>query len=132
MSDHTNICINASNWPSIKVERMRKLSLEVFKSIHGLVTINRAKYDIIDHFINTRGNKSTIRLPRIRTEAARKTAYTTCYLLMQGMKYPLPFLKDLLEIKFFSFYTLMVYLLNCVFLLLGLTLLCHFQSSSPL
>ena len=60
---------NASNWPSIKVERMRKLSLEVFKSIHGLVTINRAKYDIIDHSINTRGNKSTIRLPRIRTEA---------------------------------------------------------------
>ena len=66
---------NASNWPSIKVERMRRISLEVYKDIHGLNTINPTTYDIIDHSINTRGNNSSIRLPKIRTEAARKTVY---------------------------------------------------------
>ena len=35
---------NASNWPSIKVERMRKLSLEVFKSIHGLVPVGNKTF----------------------------------------------------------------------------------------
>ena len=53
---------NASNWPSIKVERMRRISLEVYKDIHGLNTINPTTYDIIDHSINTRSNNSSIRL----------------------------------------------------------------------
>jgi hypothetical protein len=66
---------NASNWSSIEVERKRKIALEVYKNIHGLNKIKSATYDIIDHSINTRGNKSTIRLPKIRTETARKISH---------------------------------------------------------
>ena len=63
----------ASAWPSILTERKRKVALSVFKSFNGIGKINSINYDVISHSISTRGNKNLIRLPRVRTEAAKKS-----------------------------------------------------------
>ena len=66
---------NASNWPFIQSERKRKISLDVFKIVHEIDQISTVNYEITNYGLSTTGNKSTIKLPKITTEAGRKTTY---------------------------------------------------------
>ncbi|XP_057294693.1 uncharacterized protein LOC130623235 [Hydractinia symbiolongicarpus] len=80
---------SAMSWPEIDLQRNRKMVTDVFKSIHSLEPIQNVQYEFIEHRINTRGNKSLLRVPRVRTEAGRKT---TCYqgtLLFNKLDLPL-------------------------------------------
>ena len=65
---------HASDFPSIQTERKRKISLHVFKILHGIDAISTSELELVNHSHNTRANKSTIKLPKIRTEAGRKTS----------------------------------------------------------
>ena len=57
-------------------QRKRKLAIDVFKSINGLKLINNNNYERIAHTIGTRGNNNTLRIPKCKTEAMkRSTAY---------------------------------------------------------
>lgn len=67
---------STKSWPSIAVQHKRKISVDVFKCIHGIdANTPFPKYEVISHSINTRGNKSMIRLPKIKSEAGRKSSY---------------------------------------------------------
>lgn len=58
---------------SIENERKRKAVTDVFKILHKIDNVSNIQYELVNHNINTRGNKSQIRLPKVRTEAGRKT-----------------------------------------------------------
>ena len=59
------------------------LQLQIFKCLEGTSIPNLASYiEKVDHNYNTRGNSSTLRLPQVRTDAARKSIYfqrPSCY-----------------------------------------------------
>ena len=61
------------HWTSIKTERKRKTVLDVYKILHKIDDSSDIQYELVNHNINTRGNKSLIRLPKVRTEVGRKT-----------------------------------------------------------
>lgn len=80
---------SAMSWPEIDVQRNRKMVTDVFKSIHNLEPIQNVQYEFIEHRINTRGNKSLLRVPRVRTEAGRKTTGYQGTLLFNKLDLPL-------------------------------------------
>ena len=51
------------------------VSIDVFKSLHQLGNLTPHKYDWINHNINTRGNKSLLCLPKVKTEMFRKSVH---------------------------------------------------------
>ena len=51
-----------------------KVTIQIFKCLQGTSIPNLASYiEKVDHNYNTRGNSSMLRLPKVRTEAARKS-----------------------------------------------------------
>ena len=59
--------------PSINHVRNKRCAIEVFKCLNGLAPrIFEKHFKRLDHQKDTRGNKSNLVVPRIRTEAARK------------------------------------------------------------
>ena len=59
---------------TIQNQKKFKASMIIFKCLQGTSIPNFASYiDKVDHTYYTRGNSSTLRLPKIRTEAARKS-----------------------------------------------------------
>ena len=62
------------SFPSIDLLRNKRCAIEVFKCLHGLAPWMLEKHFIrLDHQKDTRGNKSNLIVPHIRTEMARKT-----------------------------------------------------------
>ena len=57
-------------WPSFQTRLKRKIVIDVFKAVHN----GNENYSFIEHGLETR-NKSMMRLPRIKSEAGRKTTY---------------------------------------------------------
>ena len=51
------------------------VAIDVFKSLHQLGNLTPYKYNWIDHNINTRGNKSLLCLPKVKTEMFRKSVH---------------------------------------------------------
>ena len=60
-------------WPSLEVERNRKIALDVFKILNNIDKINHQKYERFDHKIQTRGNGCLLKIPKVRTKSGRKT-----------------------------------------------------------
>ena len=59
--------------PSINHVRNKRCAIEVFKCLNGLAPrIFEKHFKRLDHQKDTRGNRSNLVVPRIRTEAARK------------------------------------------------------------
>ena len=59
---------------NLRTLRDRKIAIQVFKSINNLsLECMNNKFNLISHNIRTRGNNSLLMLPRVRTEAGRKT-----------------------------------------------------------
>ena len=84
--------INISNsltWPTIESQRNNKILLDVFKSLHGLSASEKPTHELVNHRISTRGNQSLIRLPKIRTEADRKTTYYQSAKLFNSLNHEL-------------------------------------------
>ena len=50
-----------------------KTVLDVHKILHKIDDMSNIQYELVNHNINTGGNMSLIRLPKVRTEAGRKT-----------------------------------------------------------
>ena len=75
--------INTGNPPTIERVKMtlqRNAAIDVFKCVHKLNPINLRHFN--NHFIkmihthNTRGNDSTLHLPRIKNEARKRSLLT--------------------------------------------------------
>ncbi len=65
--------ISSSKWPSINEIKNRKCVHEVFKCLHGLVSMPFQKsFMRVSHSENTRGNNVNRSLPKVKTEAGRK------------------------------------------------------------
>lgn len=60
------------NTTSITDLRNLKIVVEVFKSLQSIEPVYLS-FDRISHQRNTRGNKSLLRLPRMRTESGKKS-----------------------------------------------------------
>ena len=62
------------NLPIVSHARNRKCVIEVFKCQNGLAPrIFTEYFKIIQHQKDTRGNSSSLLLPKVRTEAGRKS-----------------------------------------------------------
>ena len=65
---------NSVKLPSVNHIRNRMCAIEVFKCLNGLAPPNYMKYfKRAQHCKGTRGNKHSLTLPRIKSEAGRKT-----------------------------------------------------------
>ena len=76
LQNRAEMIINNSNckkWATIDIQRTRKIAVDVFKAINGITEHNR--YELVSHSINTRSNNSKLKIPKIRTEAGRKSSY---------------------------------------------------------
>ena len=59
---------------TIQNQKKFKAATQIFKCLQGTAVPNLTSYiEKVDHKYNTRGNSSTLRLPKVRTEAARKS-----------------------------------------------------------
>ena len=59
---------------TIQNQKKFKAVIQIFKCLQGTAIPNLASYiEKVDHKYNTRGNSSTLRLPKVRMEAARKS-----------------------------------------------------------
>ena len=56
-------------------QKNRFVAIDVFKSFHQLGNLTPYKYNWINHSINTRGNKSLLCLPKVKTEMFRKSVH---------------------------------------------------------
>ena len=65
--------ISAQSWIDIASQRNRFVAIDVFKSLHQLGKQIPYKYNWIDYNKNTRGNKSLLCLPKVKTEKFRKS-----------------------------------------------------------
>ena len=66
---------SAKSWIDIASQRNRFVAIDVFKSLHQLGNLTPYKYNWINHNINTRGNKSLLCLPKVKTEMFRKSVH---------------------------------------------------------
>ena len=67
-----------SPWLTVETQQNRKVILDVFKSLHNIgATHQHNKYQLIDHNIGTRERQSIIKLPRVNSEAGRKSSTFT-------------------------------------------------------
>eukprot|EP00112_Aurelia_sp_Birch-Aquarium-sp1_P005543 Seg1632.4 transcript_id=Seg1632.4/GoldUCD/mRNA.D3Y31 product="hypothetical protein" protein_id=Seg1632.4/GoldUCD/D3Y31 len=68
---------------TIFIQKKFKADLLIFKCLQGTTIANFASYgDRINHNYGTRGNKATLRIPKVRTEAAKKSFWfqgPSCY-----------------------------------------------------
>ena len=65
----------SSIWQSIESQYNQRIVLDVFKSLHNIgPNINHQSYSFISHEIETRGNNSLLRLPKVRTEVGKKVS----------------------------------------------------------
>ena len=66
---------SAQSWIDIASQRNQFVAIDVFKSFHQLGNLTPYKYNWINHNINTRGNKSLLCLPKVKTEMFRKSVH---------------------------------------------------------
>ena len=62
-----------TSWKRIKTLRFHKSAVEVFKNLHDIGQALKTNFEVISHQYTTRRNGSNLRLPAIKTDAARKT-----------------------------------------------------------
>ena len=65
---------SVNDWDNIVVRRKKRIAIDVFKNIqniHG--NIPNVSFQRVNHRINTRGNNSMVIIPRVKTEAAKKS-----------------------------------------------------------
>ena len=60
-------------WSTFVTQRKQKVAIDVFKAVND-ITVD-SNYKLVSHSINTRGNRSKLVLPSIKTEAGRKLMY---------------------------------------------------------
>ena len=65
---------SAQSWIDIASQRNQFVAIDVFKSLHQLGNLTPYK-NWINHNIKTRGNKSLLRLPKVKTEMFRKSVH---------------------------------------------------------
>ena len=59
---------------TIQSQKKFKAAIQIFKCLQGTAVPNLTSYiEKVDHKYNTRGNSSTLRLPKVRAEAARRS-----------------------------------------------------------
>ena len=64
-----------SNLQSIESQYNKRIVLDVYKSLHNIgPNISHQSYSFISHEIETRGNNSLLRLPKVRTEVGKKVS----------------------------------------------------------
>jgi hypothetical protein len=70
-------------WSTWSTQRKRKVTVDVFKAVNN-ITVND-NYKKVNHSINTRGNRSKLILPIIKTEAGRKLSYYQGILIFNSL-----------------------------------------------
>ena len=75
------------NLPSFQTSLKRKIALDAFKALHNIKPND--KYEKINHIYDTKRNKNTFRLPRVRLNAGGKLSYYQGALVFNGLEsYP--------------------------------------------
>ena len=86
-------------WPTWSTQMKLKIALDVFKALSDE---KNTIYQVTNHSIGTRGNKSKPIIPRIRNESGRKLSYYQGVLVYNSL--PLTVIKDMKSLVKFKIF----------------------------
>ena len=76
IQDRAKLIINnneiTSKWKNIQHRRKQLCVIEVFKTLNGLTPSQLNKFETFSHEYKTRGNKTKLKLPKVKSENGRK------------------------------------------------------------